>query len=397
MEGLFVKFVGIDIGSEAHALAIVDEDGKAVRKTISFKEDAAGYLKLKDSLPPAEEALVGLEATGHYWRNLYLTLVGWGYGVAVINPRRTASFGGEELQRTKTDAVDAGAIARFVREKRPAPHPLPEALHAEIKELVRLRTKLQVDLGSVRNGLHRQLDLAFPEFAKHVKDPTSELALKLLSLYPTAIRLAKKDVEAVALVQYDGRHRVGTDLAQALIEAAKTSVGQHHGTVVELQIRQLIAQAQLLKSQLDEVDRLLAERLDDDDLAGLLRSIPGIGAITAATLIGELDAFKRFAGPDQVVAFLGINPGLRHSGKRAPSHAPMCKVGSRRGRHMIYMATLTAIVHNPVIKAFYQRLVLAGKSKKLAIGACMRKLVHIILAVVRRGKPFTNDLGVQQA
>lgn len=389
-----MQFVGFDIGSETHVLAIVGEDGKTLHKPTSIHETADGYQKLRDLLPPPDQALIGMEATGHYWRNLFLELVTQNYRVALINPRRTKAFGNEDLQRTKTDAVDALAIARFVREKRPEPTHLPASTHAEIRELVRLRTRLQVDLGAVRNALHRQIDLSFPEFTTVVKDPVSELGLKLLELYPTAVRVAKKHPEAIARVQYADRHSIGNELAERLVKAAKTSVGKHHGSVSELQIRQLAAQARLLKDQLLEVEQLLDERLDDDDLSGLLQSIPGIGTVAAAMLIGEFEDFSRFERPEQLVAFAGVNPGLRHSGKRTPTHAPMSKIGSKWLRKALFMAALTAIRYNTTIRAFFERLVLAGKPKKLAVGACVRKLLHMVFAVAKRRTPFVSQLAV---
>lgn len=383
-----MKYVGIDVGSEKHAFAVVDDQGSPVGKPRLFDEDAEGYEKLRQALPAAEEALVGMEATGHYWRNLYLTLLEWGYRVAVLNPRSTSTFAGEELRRAKTDPADAQAIARYLQQKRPEPQKLPGEAHEELKELGRARARLQVDLGAVNNSLHRLLDLTFPEFSDHVKSPVSQTALKLLNLYPTAARFAKKDVEAVARVQYDERHHVGDALATRLIEAAKKSVAKHHGAVYEVQTRQLVRQAQLLLEQIEEMDRLIDERMDDDDIGKLLRSIPGIGEVSAQTLVGELGDFAQFASAKKVVAFIGASPGIRHSGKRAPSHAPMCKVGSKRIRKTLWMATITATKRNPVIRDYYERLLARGKTRMAALGACLAKLVHIIFAVVRDRRPF---------
>lgn len=392
-----MRYAGIDIGSQFHKLAIIDEQGNRIGKVVTFDEDAEGYERLRNALPLAEEVQVGLEATGHYWRNLCLTLLEWGYSVAVINPSRTRRFADGDLVRTKTDAVDAHVIARFVREKQPPCFVLPSDLHAEIKELSRQRGRLQVDLGAVRNSLHRMLDLVFPEFPTLVSDPTSDRALKLLKLYPTARRMARKDPEEVARVQYDGRHAIGMELAEKLVVLAKKSVSQHHGMAHELNVRQLVAQAELLKAQIAEIEQLLSEALDDDEMGRLLRTIPGVGDVTAAVLIGELGDFSLFPSVEKLVAYMGINPGLRHSGKRTPSHAPMCKVGSRTLRHALYMAALSAVRFNPVIRAFYQRLVAAGKPKKLALGASMRKLVHILYAVAKKAKPFVPHLETQRA
>lgn len=383
-----MRYVGLDVGSQFHKLAIVDESGKAVGKTLRIDEDAEGYEKLRAALPPTSECRIVMEATGHYWRNLALTLIGWEYSVAVVNPSRTRRFADGDLVRTKTDSMDALVLARFAREKQPEPLRLPSDLHADIKEWGRQRARLVVDLGAVRNSLHRLLDLVFPEFPRVLPDPTSLRALKLLRLYPTARRMGRKTPEDVARVQYDGRHVIGDDLATQLIELARKSIAQHEGAAHELNVRQLVAQAELLRQQIAEIDQLLSDALDDDELGGLLQSVPGIGEATAATLIGELGDFSQFASADKLVAYVGVNPGLRHSGKHTPKHAPMCKVGPKAVRQALYLAALTAIRFNPVIRAFYKRLVEAGKPKKLALGACMRKLLLIIYSVAKRRKPF---------
>ncbi len=116
-----MRVAGIDIGSEHHVLAVIDEAGKTVVRATRLSEDAAGYERLFALLGDPAEVQVAMEATGHYWQNLFAALAARGYPVALINPLRTARYAEEELQRTKTDAIDALGIARFALEKRPAP------------------------------------------------------------------------------------------------------------------------------------------------------------------------------------------------------------------------------------------------------------------------------------
>ncbi len=125
-----MRFAGIDVAAERHVAAVVDESGKVLCKPSSFGEDAAGYAQLFQLLGACEDCFVTLEATGHYWKNLFVSLVTKGYAVAVLNPLRTRRFAEEELERTKTDAIDALGIARFGAQKRPAPTPLPESASA---------------------------------------------------------------------------------------------------------------------------------------------------------------------------------------------------------------------------------------------------------------------------
>ncbi len=117
-------------------------------------------------------------------------------------------------------------------------------------------------------------------------------------------------------------------------------------------------------------------RVQDD----LLRSMPGVGPVFAVTCLAglpELGALSRRA----IAALVGVAPWSRESGTwRGPRR---CWGGRADVRPVLYMATLAAIRHNPVIRAFYQRLRQAGKLKKVAIVACMRKLLTILNAMVK--------------
>jgi transposase len=133
-----MRFAGIDVGAERHMVATVGEEGEVLRRSSPFGEDASGYAHLFELLGPPENCLLALEATGHYWRNLFVALLAKGYAVGVLNPLRTRRFAEEELQRTKTDAIDALGIARFAAQKRPPAAQLPDSATEELRELARL-------------------------------------------------------------------------------------------------------------------------------------------------------------------------------------------------------------------------------------------------------------------
>ena len=133
-----MRFAGIDIASEKHVVAVVDERSEVVVKPKAFSEDADGYQKVLDLLGPPGELLVAMEATGHYWKNLFAALVAGGYTVSLVNPLRTHRFAGEDLERTKTDAIDALGIARFAAQKRPMATKLRSSL--ERRRLIRSGT-----------------------------------------------------------------------------------------------------------------------------------------------------------------------------------------------------------------------------------------------------------------
>src|SRR5579872_4380046 len=90
-------FAGIDVGGDRHVVAVVNEHGKTLVRATAFSEDAAGYAQLRELLGEPGKGLVAMEATGHYWRNLFAFLATHGFGVALLNPLRTRRFAEEEL------------------------------------------------------------------------------------------------------------------------------------------------------------------------------------------------------------------------------------------------------------------------------------------------------------
>lgn len=380
-------FIGIDVGAEKHAVCITDDQGKRLGR-FTFDEDAEGYERLKKALPAPEASLVGLEATGHYWRNVFATLVGWGYGVVLINPLVTKRHVEAELSRAKTDRVDAEAIARFLREKRPKPTPLPDEKLVALKELVTWRERIVVDIGANRNALHRLLDLVFPEFPRVVKVLSGPQALYLLEHYPLAVHLAAKDPAELAAEVYDGSRHIGAKTAEALVDKARRTVGKHQNAAYALRIKATVAELRLEQKHLASVNEAIAELLDDDERANLLQSIPGVGPVTAATFLSEVGDVNRFESHRELVAFTGLAPRVHQSGKLTPNSGRMCKVGPPNLRHVLWMAAQVAIQHNTEIAAFYQRLVSHGKPKRAAIGACAAKLVRLMFAVLKRGSAF---------
>ena len=121
------------------------------------------------------------------------------------------------------------------------------------------------------------------------------------------------------------------------------------------------------------------------DLAGLLRSAQGIGPHTSMALIADLPELGKLSNRE-ISALVGLAPFNRDSGKMRGKR--MIFGGRTQVRCALYMATIVAMRHNRVIQRFYQRLLAAGKPKKVAIVACMRKLLTILNAMVRTGKQW---------
>jgi transposase len=387
-----VRFAGIDIAAETHFVAVVDEASNTVVKPNSFTEDATGYEKLLALLGGPGDVLVAMEATGHYWQNLFAALAAAGYPVALLNPLRTRRFAGEDLERTKTDAIDALGIARFAAQKRPMATRLPDSATQELRELVRFRDRLMQDFGDRVRQLHRLVDLGFPEFTRHVRSLDSELASTILHEYPNAEAFLGLPWKRLAKLCYDRVHKVGEEIAKGLVDAAKTSVGQHHGPAYRVQVRCACEDLDVLRRRLREIDSDVQRTLGDHEVGTLLTTIDGIGPTTAARLVAELGDIASFRSAGAIAAYVGAVPGLRQSGKRQASRAGLTPHGNARLRAKLWMPTLTAVRKNPWLHAYYQGLLARGKLPKVALVAAMRKLLIAVYFVAKHRKPFVPIL-----
>lgn len=148
--------------------------------------------------------------------------------------------------------------------------------------------------------------------------------------------------------------------------------------------RDITAHIKWLERRLRDVDKDLDTAIQQSPLwraqEDLLRTVPGIGPIVSRTLLGELPELGTLSHK-QIAALVGLAPLNRDSGTRRGHR--MIWGGRAPVRSVLWMAAIVASRHNPVIRAFYQRLLAAGKPKKVALIACARKLLTILNAMMR--------------
>jgi transposase len=144
-----------------------------------------------------------------------------------------------------------------------------------------------------------------------------------------------------------------------------------------------------LEREIRDVDQGLSDSVRQSPLwrakDNLIRSVPGVGRIMSLTALAELPELGRLNGK-QIAALVGVAPHPADSGTHRGKR--IVWGGRASVRHVLYMATLSACRFNPVIRAYYQRLLTSGKPPKVVIVACMRKLLIVLNAIVRDGLPW---------
>jgi transposase len=165
--------------------------------------------------------------------------------------------------------------------------------------------------------------------------------------------------------------------------------------VAEVIKESIVSTIEYLNEEIKKIEKKIKNHVDNyphlKEKADLLNSIPGIGDRTTSKIIAFLGNTKNFDKAKQLAAFIGLTPHQIQSGTSL-NHSRLSKTGNSNLRKMLYMPALTAMQFNPVLKAFYIKLLAKGKPKKVAICAVMRKLVHIIYGVLKSNKPFDAKL-----
>ena len=269
---------------------------------------------------------------------------------------------------------------------------LVEALKPWTVELVVVEASggLQTRLVAALAAAHLPLAVVNPRQVRDFARATGKLAktdrldAEVLAHFAEAIRPTSQvlreaaETELVALVSR--RHQ--------LVEMLTAERNRRHQAPERLQAS-LSQHIDYLKAQIQQLDDDMAALIQDRaawrDKSQVLRSVPGVGGVLCATLLAEVPELGTL-NRHQIAALVGVAPfnqdSGRHRGKR------QCWGGRARVRAVLYMATVSALRHNPTIRPFYQRLKEAGKPSLVAIVACMRKLLTILNAMLRANQPW---------
>jgi transposase len=170
------------------------------------------------------------------------------------------------------------------------------------------------------------------------------------------------------------RNRFKAGITSAIVQ---TSV-QHHITLLDQQIADLER----------DIHAHIAHHPDLKRRRDLLDSIPGIAELTAAKLLGELGDLTRFASAQALAAYVGLCPQHHQSGTSVHKRTRLSRTGNGALRHALYFPALSAMRHNPILKAFADRLHANHKTKMQVVAAVMRKLLHLAFGVVKSNRPF---------
>jgi transposase len=341
--------IGVDAHKGVHVAVAVDEAGREVARwrgpnsVEGWRQLAAWAAGLGDT------CRWGIEGAWNYGRGLAQHLVEAGTAVYEVNPRWTAAGRRAARRRDKSDRLDARAVALLVwREAASLPAVAAEDDTAVLELLVTEREGALAEATRLRNQLHQLLLQLDPEYTRHLPALTSQAGLRAVEGYTSADGGAVQQQRAAAVRRLAQRLRLALAQAKALAAQIGALAARHCAP--------------------------LTERC-------------GVGLLTAGALAGILGPGRRFGSDAQLAAYAGVAPLEASSAERVRHR--LNRTGNRRRNAILHRIALTQARCSPAARAYLERRVREGKTRREAVRALKRFLARAIWRQWQRCLPDT--------
>lgn len=368
-------------------------------KPFAFSNNRAGFQEFWERITCAREIhnldkiVFGYESTGPYAEALVHFLLERGVHVVQVNPMHTKRI--KELSGNspnKTDQKDSKVIADIIELGHALTVVIPEGPAAELRRLTHARQRSIKRYTALSNQLQSLIAVIFPEFLQVMKGVTSVSAQYILKHYPTPKQIVAYGLDTLTCtLRKVSRGKLRADRAQALYEAAQSSVGVIHGQAsIVLEICEILAALESSERFTDFLEQEMANHLKEIPYSNSIFSIKGIGKVTVAGLIGEVGDFRKFRTLSEIMKLAGMDLYEISSGKHKGNRR-ISKRGRSLLRKLLYFAALNTVRKGGVMHQRYQIYLAKGMPKNKALIAIARKLLGIIFALVRHNSVYIND------
>lgn len=402
--------VGVDVAADFSWVCILTPDRREFRKPFKVEHDNADSLKNAAlTIKKAEElysmkSRTFLESTGIYHFPLFCHLKELGFEVFVINPLITNSNKNVGIRKVKNDKYDAKRIAGLGYSPDLKVSVMPAELIMNLRCLCREYYSLVDNRSAYVNKLKAQLRIVFPGFCKVFSDVTSATGIAVLKSFPAPEDILKAQpneiIDLIAVASRKGL-KYAKSKYEKLFTAASNALNFRYNLstvydVLEMHIHLVEEFDKKIDLVLSKIKTFVDRNKSEEFVRQIehLDSIPGVGFLSAVTLMCEIGDFTAFSKPKQLFAYFGVDPSVSESGNFKGTENKMSKRGSKIARRVLYSIALASVrlkqngvATNPVLHEYYQKKK-ESKAKKVALGAIMHKISDIVFAILRDDKPF---------
>src|SRR3954467_312814 len=365
--------VGVDIAQQFHVARAVNFRGIVVGDPLTFVNNEEGFVKLQNWIEKLkrqknlDSTIVGMEPTGHYWKNLSNWLVKQKIEVVTVNPHLVKrNKENRDNTQSKSDKKDALVIADMVKNGYYSEVRYTSEPFEKLRVLMSNRDVVVKRLVSSINQLNRWVDIVFPELRQVFKDITGKGAIATLRLFPSPMKLGTMQPhEVITGWKSIMKRQPGLKKALLLIRLAKHSVGTRQALdAYKFHLEQLLEEYDLATTQLERVEQQVTEVLTQIPYANQLLTIKRISEISLAGILGEAGDLSGFSHGNSLLRHAGLNLVEASSGKWK-GQIVISKRGRSRLRRFLFLATMSLVANNPEFKELHAYNVKVKKMKKM--------------------------------
>ena len=384
-----IYFIGIDISKYKHDFCIISNAGEVIVENSSFDNNKKGFQSFLDQLKPYNKSNVRIafEATGHYSLNLELFLIDQGYSFMKMNPLVIHQFlKARSLRRTKTDKADSLTVASYLLSVpyKPNSHLLYNIY--TLKSLCRSREQLIKERSKFQVLLTNELDKSFPELKPFFNNMISNTLLFILDKYKNASHIAlMKDYDSLRKISHG---KFSYAKFAKLKELAKNTIG-YHDVNSDLLISTYVSLIYNFNDKIDPIDKQISTIIKE--LNPRMLSIPGLGELSAASILSEYGDISNFSSPNKMLAFAGLEPSIIQSGT-LQSNGKMVKHGSGHLRYSLMNTAMSILRYSPTFYDYYLKKRSEGKCHRVALSHVCKKLIRVIYSLEKNNIDFDPSL-----
>jgi transposase len=391
-------FLGIDASKGYSDFVMLNAKKKIVIENFQLDDTFEGHNRLYELLRsfnqdyPEATIYAAVESTGGYENNWYQSLLKFQGSLPIktahLNPLGVNHNSKADLKRNVTDKISAQNVAEYM-----IAHP-EKVSYQHQDSLASLRkqwgfvTMLTKQSTQLLNQLESLVYNANPEILIYCKNDTPQWVFKLLTRYPTALRLSKAKVKTLARIPY-----VTAERAKLLVATAKKSVASASDNVTEQIIVATVKQIVHLKKIIETQTQTLANECKIPEVE-LLKTFIGIGDYSAIGLMLQIQSVNRFLTSKKISSFFGVHPEYKKSGDGTYKYR-MSKKGRKEGRRILFIVAMSAIQTNPLIRDVYNQAVERGMEKMAAMGLCMHKILRIVYGMLKHNQTFDPQIDLK--
>ena len=404
---MFKPCICIDVSKDSsHVQGFIDSIDTPVSKPFVISHTKTGFNKIKDlyqklvSLTNLKPPII-FEYTGVYHKCLVSFLELEKYDYHAVSPLKSAKYRNSEIRNAKTDKRDCKNLASMFYSDKLGMFYKHSNYYLNLKDLNREYNTNNIHLQKLEVTLNELIDTIYPCFKNIFSDYLSKSSLNFLERFYHPDLIINSSLEDITyfFLNSDVKHSKSYSLSKAIeLKTYANNVisgcSSDSFTIQFLldtikQLKLIINIQNNIKSKLIELSKKITDFT-------IIRSIPGIGDLTASRLIAELGDISRFKRPESINAFIGIDPIVNQSGTKDGNHLSISKKGSKIARSIMFLIVRSMIrkrvKDNPIKEYYYKKKAQPNIPPKVALFACVNKLIRMIYSLCSSGLIYDDSI-----